>query len=102
MTAPPFEVFYLTFYSFQKVLLAYFYYYFKVKEMVFTAEKVVTLHDKDLGEGTLYRLQRGTLLRLQPGPSLLGKHITLYTNYLGIGESVVIGVRLLVEVLNIT
>lgn len=53
-----------------------------------SAEKVVlvTLHDKDLAQGTLYRLQRGTTLRLHPGPSLLGKHITLYTNYLAIGE----------------
>lgn len=53
-----------------------------------SAEKIVsvTLHDNDLAQGALYRLQRGTILRLQPGPSLLGKHITLYTNYLTNGK----------------
>ena len=32
-------------------------------------------------EGTLYRLKRGTTLRVVPGVSLLGRHISLSTNY---------------------
>lgn len=32
-------------------------------------------------EGTLYRLKRGTTLRIVPGVSLLGRHISLSTNY---------------------
>ena len=53
-----------------------------------SAEKIVsvTLTDGDNAQSTLYRLQRGTTLRLHPGPSLLGKHITLSTNYVAAGE----------------
>lgn len=32
-------------------------------------------------EGSLYRLKRGTTLRIVPGVSLLGRHIALSTNY---------------------
>lgn len=32
-------------------------------------------------EGNLYRLKRGTTLRIVPGVSLLGRHISLATNY---------------------
>lgn len=34
----------------------------------------------------LYRLKRGTVLRLVPGPSLLGRHVALYCNYPVTGE----------------
>lgn len=32
-------------------------------------------------DGHLYRLKRGTKLRLVPGPSLLGRYVALYCNY---------------------
>ncbi|XP_055679144.1 glycogen debranching enzyme [Lutzomyia longipalpis] len=32
-------------------------------------------------EGTLFRLKRGTILHIVPGPNLLGRHIALYCNY---------------------
>lgn len=32
-------------------------------------------------EGQLYRLKRGTKLRIVPGSSLLGRHVALYCNY---------------------
>lgn len=38
-------------------------------------------------EGQLYRLKRGTKLRLVPGSSLLGRHVALYCNYPVTGES---------------
>lgn len=37
-------------------------------------------------EGQLYRLKRGTKLRLVPGSSLLGRHVALYCNYPVTGE----------------
>lgn len=33
------------------------------------------------GDELLYRLKRGTVLRLVPGSSLLGRHVALYCNY---------------------
>lgn len=32
-------------------------------------------------DGKLYRLKRGSTLRLVPGPSLLGRRVALYCNY---------------------
>lgn len=37
-------------------------------------------------EGQLYRLKRGTKLRIVPGSSLLGRHVALYCNYPVTGE----------------
>lgn len=41
----------------------------------------IALHHGVNAEGQLYRLKRGTKLRLVPGPSLLGRHVALYCNY---------------------
>lgn len=32
-------------------------------------------------EDLLFRLKRGTVLQLVPGPSLLGRNVALYCNY---------------------
>lgn len=32
-------------------------------------------------DSSLFRLKRGTILRIIPGPSLLGRHVALYCNY---------------------
>lgn len=37
-------------------------------------------------EGQLYRLKRGSKLRIVPGSSLLGRHVALYCNYPVTGE----------------
>lgn len=37
-------------------------------------------------EGSLYRLKRGITLRIVPGVSLLGRHISLSTNYPATGK----------------
>lgn len=41
----------------------------------------IALHHGVNAEGQLYRLKRGTKLRLVPGPSLLGRYVALYCNY---------------------
>lgn len=41
----------------------------------------IALHHGVNAEGQLYRLKRGTKLRLIPGPSLLGRNVALYCNY---------------------
>lgn len=41
----------------------------------------VALHHGVNAEGLLYRLKRGTVLRLVPGPSLLGRSVALQCNY---------------------
>lgn len=41
----------------------------------------IALHHGVNAEGQLYRLKRGTKLRLVPGPSLLGRNVALYCNY---------------------
>lgn len=37
-------------------------------------------------DSSLFRLRRGTNLRIIPGPSLLGRHVALYCNYPITGE----------------
>lgn len=46
----------------------------------------ITLNHGVNAEQSLYRLKRGTILRLVPGPSLLGRHVALYCNYPVTGE----------------
>ena len=50
-----------------------------------TKEQFATLsiafHDGINAEDTLYRVKRGSLVHLNPGPSFLGKEIAVYTNY---------------------
>lgn len=41
----------------------------------------IAIHHGANAEGQLYRLKRGTKLRLIPGPSLLGRYVALYCNY---------------------
>lgn len=41
----------------------------------------LALHHGEHREGTLYRLKRGTTLRIVPAGSLLGRRISLRTNY---------------------
>lgn len=41
----------------------------------------IALHHGIHADGHLYRLKRGTRLRLVPGPSLLGRYVALYCNY---------------------
>lgn len=50
----------------------------------------IELHHGVNAEGQLYRLKRGTTLRLVPGPSLLGKNVALYCNYPVTGRSAII------------
>lgn len=55
--------------------------------MAKSTEKVsIALHHGVDAEYQLYRLKRGTLLRLVPGPSLLGRNVALYSNYPVTGE----------------
>lgn len=57
--------------------------------MTKTGESVsIALHHGVNAEHRLYRLKRGTLLRLVPGPSLLGRNVALYCNYPVTGGSV--------------
>lgn len=50
--------------------------------MTKTGENVsIALHHGVNAEHQLYRLKRGTLLRLVPAPSLLGRNVALYCNY---------------------
>lgn len=52
------------------------------KSMTKTGENVsIALHHGENGEHQLYRLKCGTLLRVVPGPSLLGRNVALYCNY---------------------
>lgn len=63
---------------------------------VFAAKKAKMTKSADLlsivlqhgvnAEGQLYRLKRGTKLRLVPAPCLLGKSVALYCNYPVTGE----------------
>lgn len=46
----------------------------------------IVLHHNVNAEGQLYRLKRGTKLRLVPGSTLLGKYVALYCNYPVTGE----------------
>lgn len=41
----------------------------------------LTINHNEHLDGTLYRLKRGTRLRIVPGASILGRHVALYTNY---------------------
>lgn len=41
----------------------------------------VTINYQSFDDSKLYRLQKSTVLRVVPGESLLGKHITIQTNY---------------------
>lgn len=41
----------------------------------------VTINYQETGLSTLYRLKKNTTLHIVPGPSLLGKHLALRTNY---------------------
>lgn len=41
----------------------------------------IALHHGVNAEGELFRLKRGTKLRLVPAASLLGRHVALYCNY---------------------
>ncbi|XP_041976010.1 glycogen debranching enzyme isoform X2 [Aricia agestis] len=43
--------------------------------------RVITLEHGEHHDATLYRFDKGTYLQFEPGPSLLGKKVTLYTNY---------------------
>lgn len=55
--------------------------------MTKTAENVsIALHHGVNAEHQLYRLKRGTLLRIVPGSSLLGRNVALYCNYPVTGE----------------
>lgn len=53
------------------------------KEMTKTSGETlsIALHHGVNAEGQLYRLKRGTKLRLVPGPSLIGRNVALYCNY---------------------
>lgn len=53
----------------------------------------IALHHGVNAEHQLYRLKRGTLLRLVPGPSLLGRNVALYCNYPVTGECATIADR---------
>lgn len=46
----------------------------------------IALHDGVNAEGSLYRLKRGTKLRLVPGSSLLGRNVAIWCNYPVNGE----------------
>lgn len=48
----------------------------------------IALHHGVNADGHLYRLKRGTKLRLVPGPSLIGRHVALYSNYPVTGKSI--------------
>lgn len=41
----------------------------------------IALNDGVNAESRLYRLKRGTVLRLVPGPSLLGRSAAIWCNY---------------------
>lgn len=41
----------------------------------------VTINYEAFDDSKLYRLKKATVLRVVPGESLLGKHITIQTNY---------------------
>ncbi|XP_055387431.1 glycogen debranching enzyme [Condylostylus longicornis] len=41
----------------------------------------IAYDDKIHAESTLYRVKKGSIVRLTPGPSFLGKEIALYTNF---------------------
>lgn len=41
----------------------------------------LTLNHGEHRESQLFRIQRGSILRFTPGPSLLGKKVTLFSNY---------------------
>ncbi|CAG9785344.1 unnamed protein product [Diatraea saccharalis] len=42
---------------------------------------VITLEHTEHHDSTLYRLEKGCYLQFSPGPSLLGRKVFLYTNY---------------------
>jgi N-terminal domain from the human glycogen debranching enzyme len=41
----------------------------------------VTINYQSFDDSKLYRLQKSTVLRIVPGENLLGKHISIQTNY---------------------
>jgi len=43
--------------------------------------RVLTLNHGDHLDNTLFRLQKGWVLQLRPGPTLLGKKVSIYTNH---------------------
>ncbi|KAK8374371.1 hypothetical protein O3P69_011987 [Scylla paramamosain] len=43
--------------------------------------RVLTLNHKDHLDSTLFRLQKGWILQLRPGPTLLGRQVSVFTNH---------------------
>ncbi|XP_050699326.1 glycogen debranching enzyme-like isoform X6 [Eriocheir sinensis] len=43
--------------------------------------RVLTLNHKDHLDSTLFRLQKGWILQLRPGPTLQGRHVSVFTNH---------------------
>lgn len=69
-------------------LLAHFFQY--STGMAKTVEQLsIALHHGIHADEQLYRLKRGTILRLVPGPSLLGRSVALYCNYPATGKSLI-------------
>ncbi|KAL1498307.1 hypothetical protein ABEB36_009123 [Hypothenemus hampei] len=53
----------------------------ELTSITMTQIRVLTLNDKEHGESTIYRIDKGFVLQFRLGPTLLGRKIKLYCNY---------------------